>query len=213
MHNLNYYVIINQVKLNPERKDSMRICIYGASSVKTDAKYITAVEALGETLAKGGHALVYGAGANGLMGASARGFTKGGGHIIGVVPHFFNADGIIYDKCDELIRTQTMRERKQIMEDHADAFIIVPGGAGTFDEFFEILTLKQLARHQKPIIIYNLYGYYDKLLEFLQVSVRENFVSEVSMGLFEVIADEDAIVDYLKNYKPEDLSIKDTKFI
>lgn len=191
----------------------MRVCIYGASSAKTDEKYILAVEDLGETLAKAGHGLVYGAGANGLMGASARGFTKGGGHIIGVVPHFFNIDGILYDKCDELIRTETMRERKQIMEDHADAFVIVPGGVGTFDEFFEILTLKQLGRHQKPIIIYNLFGYYDKLLEFLKVSVAENFVSDVSLGLFEVISDERDLISYLNDYKPADLSIKDTKYI
>lgn len=191
----------------------MRVCVYGASSAKTDEKYILAVEDLGETLAKAGHGLVYGAGANGLMGASARGFTKGGGHIIGVAPHFFNIDGILYDKCDEMIRTETMRERKQIMEDHADAFVIVPGGVGTFDEFFEILTLKQLGRHQKPIIIYNLFGYYDKLLEFLKVSVAENFVSDVSLGLFEVISDERELLSYLNDYKPADLSIKDTKYI
>lgn len=191
----------------------MRVCIYGASSAKTDEKYILAVEDLGETLAKAGHGLVYGAGANGLMGAAARGFTNGGGHIIGVVPHFFNIDGILYDKCDDMIRTETMRERKQIMEDHADAFVIVPGGVGTFDEFFEILTLKQLGRHQKPIIIYNLFGYYDKLLEFLRVSVAENFVSDVSLGLFEVISDERELLSYLNDYKPADLSIKDTKYI
>ena len=191
----------------------MRVCVYGASSAKTDEKYILAVEDLGETLAKAGHGLVYGAGANGLMGASARGFTKGGGHIIGVVPHFFNIDGILYEKCDEMIRTETMRERKQIMEDHADAFVIVPGGVGTFDEFFEILTLKQLGRHQKPIIIYNLFGYYDKLLEFLKVSVAEDFVSDVSLGLFEVISDERELLSYLNDYKPADLSIKDTKYI
>lgn len=191
----------------------MRICVYGASSVKTDTKYIKAVENLCCTLAKNGHNLVYGAGANGLMGASARGFSKGGGHIIGVAPHFFSADGMLYDKCDELIRTDTMRERKQIMEDHADAFIIVPGGVGTFDEFFEILTLKQLARHQKPMIIYNIFGYYDKLLEFMQVSVKENFVSNVSLGLYEVFSDDNDVMHYLDNYETKDLTINDTKFV
>ena len=191
----------------------MRICVYGASSVKTDEKYIKAVENLCESLAKDGHSLVYGAGAGGLMGAAARGFTRGGGHIIGVVPHFFNADGILYEKCDELIRTETMRERKQIMEDHADVFIIVPGGAGTFDEFFEILTLKQLARHNKAIIMYNLYGYYDKLQEFMQVAVKENFISPVSLSLYEVIGEEDKVKEYIDSYKPETLDIKDTKYI
>ena len=191
----------------------MRICVYGASSVKTDTKYIKAVENLCETFAKNGHNLVYGAGANGLMGAAARGFSKGRGHIIGVAPLFFNADGMLYDKCDELIRTDTMRERKEIMEDHADAFVIVPGGVGTFDEFFEILTLKQLARHSKPMIIYNIFGYYDKLQEFMGVAVKENFVSDVSMGLYEVMSDDDKILDYLYNYEAKNLSISDTKFV
>ncbi len=196
-----------------ERNITMRVCIYGASSAKTDRKYIEKTESLSCTLAKEGHGLVYGAGANGLMGASARGFTKGGGHIIGVVPHFFNVDGIIYDKCDELIRTETMRERKQIMEDYADAFIIVPGGVGTFDEFFEILTLKQLGRHKKPIVVYNLFGYYDKLIDFLKLAVEETFLTDVSLSLFEVIDDESELLNYLKNYKGKDLSIKDTKHI
>ena len=80
------------------------------------------------------------------MGAAARGASAGNGEIVGVAPTFFNVDGIIYDKCTELIRTETMRERKQIMEDRSDAFIMVPGGIGTFEEFFEVLTLKQLGR-------------------------------------------------------------------
>lgn len=191
----------------------MRICVYGASSVKTDAGYINAVEALCCKLASCGHSMVYGAGANGLMGAAARGFTKGGGHIIGVVPHFFNIDGILYDKCDVMIRTETMRERKQIMEDYADAFLVVPGGVGTFDEFFEILTLKQLGRHNKAIIIYNASGYYDKLLEFMDVAVTQNFMSPVSTELYEVLSDADSVVDYISNYIPESLDIKDTKYV
>ena len=191
----------------------MRICVYGASSVKTDKKYIDAVENLCYKLASAGHSLVYGAGANGLMGAAARGFTKGGGHIIGVVPHFFNIDGILYDKCDELIRTETMRERKQIMEDKADVFVVVPGGVGTFDEFFEILTLKQLARHSKAMIIYNVCGYYDKLAEFMQVAVDENFVSPISLGLFEMLSDEQAVIDYIDGYVAKELSISDTKYV
>lgn len=191
----------------------MRICVYGASSAKTDKKYIDAVENLCYKLASEGHSLVYGAGANGLMGAAARGFTKGGGHIIGVVPHFFNIDGILYDKCDELIRTETMRERKQIMEDKADVFVVVPGGVGTFDEFFEILTLKQLARHSKAMIIYNVCGYYDKLAEFMQVAVDENFVSPISLGLYEMLSDEQAVIDYIDGYVAKELSISDTKYV
>ncbi len=91
---------------------------------------------LGKKLAERGHTLVlFGAGARGLMGAAARGASAGNGEIVGVAPTFFNVDGIIYGKCTELIRTETMRERKQIMEDRSDAFIMVPGGIGTFEEF------------------------------------------------------------------------------
>lgn len=196
-----------------ERNDIMRVCIYGASSIKTDEKYISRVEALGEKLALKGHTLVYGGGAHGLMGASARGFTKGNGKVIGVVPHFFNVDGIIYDKCDELIRMDTMRERKKIMEDNSDVFIIVPGGVGTFDEFFEILTLKQLGRHNKALVIYNLYGYYDKLFEFLDHSKNEFFVKDTTFDLYKVLDTDDEIISYIENYVGENLDITDTKWV
>ena len=136
----------------------MRICVYGAASPIIDPEYIRLVEIMGEKMAKRGHSLVFGGGGNGLMGAAARGVKKGGGHILGVIPKFFDDEKIeaVYSECDELIEPDTMRERKQIMEDNAEAFIIVPGGIGTFEEFFEILTLKQLCRHNKPIAIYNL---------------------------------------------------------
>lgn len=191
----------------------MKICVYGASSVKTEEKYINAVESLCETLAIKGHSLVYGGGAGGLMGAAARGFSRGGGHITGVAPHFFNSDGILYDKCDELIRIDTMRERKQIMEEKSDIFIMVPGGVGTFDEFFEILTLKQLARHSKAIIVYNIFGYYDKLQQFMEHAVEEKFINPVSMALYEMMDNIEKIVEYIDNYNPETLNINDTKYI
>lgn len=191
----------------------MRICVYGASSVKTDQKYITAVEQLGEILAGRGHSLVYGAGAGGLMGAVARGFTKGEGKILGVAPSFFSADGIIYDKCDELVRTVTMRERKQIMEDNSDAFVMVPGGVGTFDEFFEILTLRQLGRHCKPLAVYNLYGYYDKFVEFMQRAVDEYFVAPESLKLYGVFDNAEALVGYIEGHEGTISNINDTKYI
>ena len=131
----------------------MNICLYGASSTEIDKVYIEATEALGELLAKEGHSLVYGAGGAGLMGAAARGVKRGGGYIVGVVPSFLKVDGVLFDDCDETIFTNTMRERKQIMEERADAFIVTPGGIGTYEEFFEIYTLKQLGQLHKPIVI------------------------------------------------------------
>lgn len=181
----------------------MNICIYGASSNAIDPVYLTRVEALGENLAKRGHGLVFGAGAKGVMGAAARGFHKAGGSIKGVAPTFFNVDGILFEHCTEFVPTETMRERKQIMEDSADGFIIAPGGIGTFEEFFEILTLKQLGRHAKPIAIYNINGYYDAMLAMLQKSADEHFMREVTLDLYKVFDDDDAMIHYLENSDEE----------
>ncbi len=147
----------------------MKICVFGAASSEIDEIYINAVEELGENLAKRGHELVFGAGGNGLMGAAARGFKRGDGKVYGVIPSFFRDENIeaIFDKCDELIFTETMAQRKTKMEDIADAFIVVPGGIGTFEELFEVLTLKQLGRHTKPIAVYDIDGYYKNLMAFL----------------------------------------------
>ena len=141
----------------------MRICVYGAASPSIDAEYIAKVEELGKIMAKRGHSLVFGGGKNGLMGAVARGVHDNGGEILGVIPTFFieQSAEVLYEHCDKVVETETMRERKQIMEDNADAFIVVPGGIGTYEEFFEILTSKQLCRHNKPIAIYNVLGFYE----------------------------------------------------
>ncbi|MBR4030705.1 MAG: TIGR00730 family Rossman fold protein [Clostridia bacterium] len=178
----------------------MNICIYGASSNKIDNKYFEETEKLAYALAKDGHNLVFGAGTNGLMGASARGFTKGNGEVIGIAPTFFDVDGVLYDKCTKFIPTETMRERKKIMEDMADAFIMVPGGLGTFDEFFEIITLKQLARHNKPVVIYDILGYYDKLMEFIDHCIKEGFVREDCRTLYKTLASPEEVIEYLKSY-------------
>ena len=183
----------------------MNICIYGASSNAIDKSYMVEVEEFSEKMAKRGHGLVFGAGASGLMGASARGVYKAGGYMVGVVPSFFNVDGTLFENCNELIRTETMRERKRILEERADAFVMVPGGIGTFDEFFEILTLKQLGRHSKAIVVYNINGYYDALLDMMKKSVDENFIYENVTTLYTVMTDTDEILDYLEGYKPKEI--------
>ena len=185
----------------------MNICVYGASSNDIDKRYITAAEDLGRKMAERSHALIYGAGANGVMGGTARGVTSGGGRIIGIVPSFFNVDGILYDKCTELIKTSTMRERKQLMEDKADAFIMAPGGIGTFDEFFEMLTLKQLSRHTKAMVIFNVNGYYDNLIALMEKAISENFVQAACRELYSVFSDIDSMLDYIEGYVPTDIDI------
>jgi uncharacterized protein (TIGR00730 family) len=161
----------------------MNITLYGAASERIDRIYMTRVEELGKALAERGHSLVFGAGSTGLMGAAARGFAAGNGKIIGVTPHFMHEIEPICDFCTELIQTETMADRKDIMEEKADAFVIVPGGIGTFDEFFQILTLKALGRHSKPIILYNISGFWDGMLSVIGADLFKGFISkEVATG-------------------------------
>lgn len=191
----------------------MNICVYGASSNKLDQSYILAVEEFGFQMAKRGHNLVFGGGAQGLMGAVARGVHKGGGQITGVAPSFFNVDGILYQDCTEFIYTETMRERKQIMEDRADAFVMVPGGIGTFEEFFEILTLKQLGRHQKAIACLNVNGFFDTMITMLEEAIEKHFMAPANRELYRFFEKPEEILDYLERYEYTALSIEQTKHI
>ncbi len=182
----------------------MKICVYGAASNEIDREYIDVVEDFGEKMAKKGHELVFGGGARGLMGAAARGVTKGGGRITGISPSFFNVDGVLYDKCDDFIYTQTMRERKKLLEDSSDAFVIVPGGVGTFDEFFEVLCLRQLGLHEKPIAVFNINGYYDDLENLLKGAVSGRFMNEKNLNLVKFACKTEQIIEYLEGYTAPD---------
>ena len=191
----------------------MKICVFGASSAHIDDKYIQVVEKLGEEMAKRGHSLVFGCGGTGLMGAAARGVKRGGGYIHGVVPTFFKQNGveILFDECDKVTYTQTMRERKAIMEDDADAFIIVPGGVGTFEEFFEIVTLKQLNRHDKAIAVLNIENYYDELEVFMRTACERKFITKTCLTLYKEFGDIEDVLGYLENYVPQALPFSRTK--
>lgn len=190
----------------------MKICLYGASSPDIDSVYIAAVENLGELMAMKGHSMVYGGGANGLMGAAARGMSKCGGHISGVAPKFFDNPGILYEKCDEFIFTDTMAERKQIMEDMAEAFLIVPGGIGTYEEFFQALTLKQLKQLNKPIAVFNIAGYYDAINELLKQTVAEGFMRRSCLGIYGSFDDAEDLLTYLERELESPLDLNDLKF-
>ncbi len=191
----------------------LRICVYGAASPTIDKEYIKKVEELGQTLAKRGHSLVFGAGGNGLMGAAARGVKAENGHILGVIPKFFREESVeeIFEFCNELIEPDTMRERKQIMEDNADAFVVVPGGIGTYEEFFEILTSKQLCRHNKPIAIYNIDGFYDEIDDAMKSAIKKNFIKENCLELYKMSESLDEIFDYIETPVKEIRTIKELK--
>ncbi|MBQ6727950.1 MAG: TIGR00730 family Rossman fold protein [Clostridia bacterium] len=186
----------------------MRICIFGAASDKIDKKYIDDCYNLAKELALRGHDLVFGAGGEGLMGAAARGFKENGGKVHGVIPYFFEENGYeaIFKGCDELTRTETMAERKRVMEDAADAFIIVPGGIGTLEEFFEVLTLKQLGRHKKAIAIYNSCGYYTHFDTSLDEIISQKFVNKECKMLYKTLNSYKEIIEYIENYTADGLN-------
>lgn len=178
----------------------MKICLYGASSNTIDKNYISQTEKLGLQMAKRGHSLIFGGGANGLMGAVARGMTEGGGKIVGISPKFFDVDGALYTKCDEFLYPETMRERKKLLEDMSDGFIIAPGGPGTFDELFETLALRQLGHHNKPIAVFNINGYYNPLKEMLELSAKENFMMDECLSLVPFFDNIDDLLTYLETH-------------
>lgn len=184
----------------------MKICVFGSASDDIAASYLNAGEMLGEILGKRGHSLVFGAGNAGMMGAAARGFYKSGAEIIGVLPNFF-PDGVIYPNCNEIIRTETMRERKAVMEDMSDAFIVTAGGIGTFEEFFEVLTLKQLGRHAKAVAVLNTNGYYNNLLAMLDTAVKGEFLTEQGRALCAEFDRAEELVDYIEGYVPDPTDI------
>ena len=182
----------------------MRICVFGAASNRIDKKYIEDCRNLANTLASRGHDLVFGAGGEGLMGAAADGFKKGGARLHGVIPQFFIDSGYeaVFKELDELTLTGTMAERKKIMEDEAEAFIITPGGIGTLEEFFEVLTLKQLGRHKKPIAVYNSYGYFTGLEKYIDDMIETKFVNKECKLLYKTLSSHDDVIDYIENYSP-----------
>lgn len=191
----------------------MNICVYGASSDLIDNSFIEAGEQLGEIIAQRNHTLIFGGGDNGMMGAAARGAFRKGGYIIAITPKFLNVDGVLFQNCNEKYMTEGMRDRKKMLDEKSDAFVISAGGVGTFDEFFEMLTLKQLGRHKKPLVILNTNNYFDEIIKMLNKCVDWNFMSKKSLELFKVVNTPLEAVEYIENYKGELADIKKMKYI
>lgn len=181
----------------------MKICIYGASSNTIDPIYIEAGEKLGRLMAEAGHTLVYGGGATGLMGAVSRGALEQNGTVIGVSPKFFDLDGILEKRVTEMVFTETMRERKDYMEQISDAFIVTPGGIGTYEEFFETYTLRQLGQLPKPIAILNTKGYYNPMLAMLQFTADQGFMYQSLLNQLIVGETPEEILEALAATDPE----------
>ena len=175
----------------------MNICVFGAASNTISPAYIAEGEALGRALAARGHAVIFGGGGNGMMGAVARGAHEGHGRIVGVAPTFF-PDGAFSAFCTDFHYTETMHERKLKMETLSDAFIVTPGGIGTYEEFMEVFTLRHLGRHEKPIILLNTNGFFDPLMALLTHTVHEGFLPAADLDLCFVSDKIDTVLDYIE---------------
>ncbi len=190
----------------------MNICIFGASSDIIDEKYSKAAYDLAAKMAKRGHGLIFGGGGKGVMGATAQAVYDNGGFVYGVAPEFMSEYNVFFKHCTKFKHTKTMAQRKTFMEDNSDAFIIAPGGIGTYEEFFEVYTLKQLGRHSKAIALFNPYGYYDKMIDMLKNTVNEKFMNNSSLELIKVFDDADALLDYIENYSGEKVDVQKLRY-
>ncbi len=146
--------------------------------------------------------LVFGGTSVGLMGAVARATQKHGGHVIGVLPGFMRPRGIAYTSADELIITQDMRERKATMESRSDAFLALPGGFGTLEEMIEIITLKQLKQHAKPVVFLDIDGFYRPLQRLFEHMITNHFAKEAMRQIYHFAPDVPSAFQYLDHYEP-----------
>ncbi len=165
------------------------ITVFCASSDRIEPRFRDIADCVGRLLAEHNLTLVYGGGDVGLMGILARAVHSHDGHVVGIIPHALRSiEGVAYETADELIITDTMRERKALMYERADAFVALPGGIGTLEEFLEVVTLKRLGYHDRPILLVNPDGFFDNLLAFFADLEEHNFMDAVQPTLFETVS-------------------------
>ncbi len=186
---------------------SKTLCVYCSSSDAVAPTYFEIAEEMGARLAQQGYTLIYGGGRIGLMGALARAVHQNGGQVVGVIPEFLQSKGLAYDDADELITTRDLRERKAVMEARADGFVTLPGGFGTLEEALEIITLKQLGLHTKPVVMINARGFYDSMLELMERIYQERFAKPEYRYLYHFAQDVDEAFSYLAAYRPTPLAV------
>ena len=180
-----------------------KVCVYCGSGSGVNPNFAKAANILGKDLANRGIGLVYGGGSLGLMGEVARATLEAGGHVTGIIPEFLSAKEHMLKEVQELIVTDSMHERKQYMFAKSDAFVALPGGAGTLDELIEQVTWSQLNQHNKPIIIANIDNYWKPLLELLRHMSQETFIRPGLEVSFKV-------VDHAKDIVPTAIEVAST---
>jgi uncharacterized protein (TIGR00730 family) len=182
-----------------------RITVFCGSNFGTKKIYQEVAYQLGKTLAEYNIGLVYGGSNTGLMGAIANGVIENKGEVIGVLPHFLKGKEIAHNNLTSLILVDTMHERKARMNEISDGAIALPGGFGTLEELFEMLTWAQLQLHQKPIGILNVNGFYDDLLSLIQNMVDKGFISEVNKQILLISNSIVELMEMMKSYQPPSL--------
>lgn len=184
------------------------ICVFCSSSAAIAPTFFEVTTELGTLIAQHNHTLVYGGANVGLMGALARSVHTHGGKVVGVIPESIRNKGIAYEAADELVVTKDLRERKAVMEAHADAFVGLPGGFGTLEEMLEILTLKQLQFHNKPVIFVNTNGFYRNLFNHFEQLYQERFAKPDYRHLYFIAPDAASAISYIETYRPIQLQSK-----
>lgn len=190
----------------PERQ-IRSVCVYCGSAIGTDQRYRAAAAELGRNLAAAGIAMVFGGGHIGLMGVAADAALAGGGRVIGVIPAALRDRELAHGRVGELVVVGTMHDRKRVMAERSDAFAVLPGGIGTLDEFFEILTWRQLALHDKPVFLVDVAGYWQPLRTLLDHIVAHNFAASLVPRLVEIVPDVPALMAAL----PRTIAASDTR--
>ena len=195
----------NAIDANPGGRT---ICVYCSSSDTVDDVFFDAARKLGTLIGQRGDTLVFGGGRIGLMGEVARAVHAAGGRVIGVIPESMRDDEVDYTDADELIWTDHMRTRKQAMDDRADAFVALPGGLGTLEELAEILVLKQLRYHRKPVAILNADGFYDPLLDLFDHMIQASFARDKVRSLWHVSESPESVYAYIDAYPSAEVGSK-----
>ncbi len=185
------------------------ICVYASASNDLSEKYIKLASELGYYIAKEGYDVVYGGSKRGLMYSCAASAKQNGSKVYGVMPRIFSELGLANpEDCDDFFLTEGMRERKAKLDELSDAIIALPGGFGTLEELAEMIVQKQLCYNNKPIVILNYEGFYSKLIDFFEHTIKENFAKPDNRKLYHVATTAKDAVSYIKNYIPENISAK-----
>jgi uncharacterized protein (TIGR00730 family) len=177
------------------------LCVFCGSSFGHDEKWAAAARRLGAGLAKAGIALIYGGSRSGLMGAVAEGALDAGGRVEGIIPKFFLPNEDPFAEVSELTVVEDMHTRKKLMFDKSDAFLVLPGGLGTLDETFEILTWKQIGLHDKPVLLLNKDDYWEPFLSLVDKVVEQGFAKPGVKSFYEVVGSVDEALARLNSLK------------